>query len=127
MELIRSIVGDVFYVGIDLQEPDDEYLLEYFNLVIDDKIEFELAQATTLFVQNHGTGFSDYVLLLFDLSAFKGDSKAVFNLVYSDAQAAREQFFLAAAGAPIPEPASMGLLLSGLSAALIRRRKMNRA
>lgn len=112
-------------MGIDLQESDGDYELEHFNLTIDDKIEFEY-KGGTIFVQNNGNGFSDYVLQLFDISAFSGSSKAVFNLVYSDAQGAREQFFLIAAQqttAEVPEPASVALLFSGISAAILRRRK----
>jgi len=125
IDLIRSIVGDFFYVGIDLQEPDEDYGLDYFNLTIDSKIEFEYQNDSPILLQNHGNGFSDYVLRLFDISAFQGSSIAVFNLIYSDAQAAREQFFLAAArsSAEVPEPGSVALLISGLSAALLRKRK----
>ena len=121
---IRSIVGNTFYVGIDLQEADNDYVLSSFSLSIANVTEFEYTGGA-ITLQNHGNGFSDYVLRLFDITNFDANAAAVFRLVYSDAQAAREQFFLAAAPGgnnPIPEPATMALLLAGLGGAALRRR-----
>ena len=121
---IRSLVGNTFYVGIDLQEADNDYVLSSFSLSIANVTEFEYTGGS-IALQAHGNGFSDYVLRLFDITNFNANAAAVFRLVYSDAQAAREQFFLAAAAPtsdPIPEPATMALLLAGLGGAALRRR-----
>lgn len=120
---IRDIVGNVFLIGLDMQENDDDYGLDLFTLAIEGTVEFSYTGAGLLPLQNHGNGFSDYALIGFDLTPFNDDDKAVFHLDFSDAQAAREQFFLALGGsAAVPEPATAGLL--GLGAlAMLRRRK----
>lgn len=119
---IRGIVGDQFVIGIDLQEPDDDYGLEYFSLSINGVVKFDYTGGL-IGVNNHGNGFSDWALSGFDLSSFAGTDSVVFNLTYSDAQADREQFFLAN-GDPVPEPATLGLLGLGAFGALRRRRRV---
>ena len=121
---IRGLAGDLFLIGIDLQEPDDDYGLDYFSLLIDGVTEFEYTGGL-IGINNHGNGFSDWALSGFDLSNFAGTSSVQFVLHYSDAQAAREQFFLAARSSAVPEPFSASLLGLGALAAL--RRRVNRA
>ena len=122
---IRGIVGDTFYVGIDLQEPDSDYTLTSFTLTIAGIVAFEYTGGS-IALQNHGNGFSDYVLGTFDLSPYAGTDTAFFTANFSDAQAAREQFFVASAPGTtdVPEPMTMGFVLTGLAATmLVRRRK----
>ncbi|MFN8388764.1 MAG: PEP-CTERM sorting domain-containing protein [Bdellovibrionota bacterium] len=119
---IRDIIGDLFVIGIDLQENDDDYGLDLFTLSIGGVVEFTFGPQV-LSLQNHGNGYSDYALQGFDLSSFDANATAVFHLDFSDAQAAREQFFLAAGqGSTVPEPATASLLALG-AASVIRRRK----
>jgi hypothetical protein len=102
VDQIRGVAGNLFFMGIDLQEPDNDYGLLYFALVIDGITEFKFTPATVLGINNHGNGFSDWVLAGFDLTGFLGTKSAQFVLHYSDAQAAREQFFLSPASSAVP-------------------------
>lgn len=121
VDQIRGIVGNTFVVGIDLQEPDDDYTLNSFTLTINSIVQF-VYSGGSIALQNHGNGFSDYVLTLFDLSPYLGTDTLVFTANFDDAQAAREQFFLVAS-TPVPEPMTASLLLAGVAGAAVRRRR----
>lgn len=125
VQQIRDLAGNLFGIGVDLQEPDSDYGLNYFALLIDNVVEFEYTNPGLIGLNNNGNGFSDWVLAGFDITNFLGSSSAVFKLTFSDAQGAREQFFVTAGSGvvPVPEPLSASLLGLGAIFAASRSRK----
>jgi hypothetical protein len=125
VQQIRDYAGDLFSIGIDVNQAREVYTLNGFTLYIDDVAQFTYTGPTQIPTLNNGTGFSDANLVGFDLTGFAGTAIARFTSDFSDADNGREQYFLVSGGTtPIPEPASMMLLGSGLLAPFIRRRKL---
>jgi hypothetical protein len=80
-------------------------------------IEFCFGTTTDhqLVLSNNGNGFSDSLLFGFDLAGFATSATVAFFAVVSEASDGREQFFIIPAGTtPIPEPATLFLVGSGL-------------
>jgi len=124
VQQLRDYAGDLFTIGIDVNQAQEVYTLNGFTLFIDDVPEFTYTGPSQIPVLNNGTGFSDANLVGFDLTGFAGTAIARFTSDFSNADDGREQYFLVSGGTtPIPEPASMMLLGSGLLAPFIRRRK----
>ena len=124
---IRSLVGDTFSIGVDLNQAAGQnggaYLLNAFTLSVDNVTMFSTAAPMTLTPLNNGNGFSDAVINGFDLTGLAGDSRLTFTTNFSGGTAGREQYFLAGAGgtSATPEPATLLLLGSG-ALGLIRRK-----
>jgi len=137
---IRSLVGDTFFVGVDLNQARGHdggaYDLLSFSLAVNGSIMFRTASPSVLTPINPGNGYSDASIVGFSLAGLPGDAKLVFTTKFSGGTAGREQYFLRAAAAstpirssvsPTPEPLSLLLVGSGLigTAAWQRRRQRN--
>ena len=129
----NAVGGDAFIVGLDLNQAaghnGGRYTLESFSLAVDGTTHFSTSGPVTLVPLNFGNGFSDASIVMFNLSGLSDAQKVVFTASFSGGTAGREQFFISPAqdegpGDPIPEPATMLLVGSGIAAmAAVRRRR----
>jgi len=134
---IREIVGgDTFVVGIDLNQSAAEdggaFDLRSFSLNMNGTALFSTSGLMTLLPTNAGNGFSDAVLVGFNLAGLAPEAQLVFSADFARATAGREQFFLGAGDLngggggglePVPEPTSILLVASGLAGAFVRYRR----
>lgn len=127
---IRSLVGNTFSVGLDLNQApghnDGTYLLNEFMLTSNGVPLFSTASPAALTPLNPGNGFSDATIAGFDLTNLPGNMPIQFTTNFSGGTAGREQYFLhrGAGTAPTsatPEPGTWLLVGTG-AFALIRRK-----
>ena len=112
LDQIRSAVGDRFWVGVDVNQAQQVYSLQSFELNINGgSPEYTFAGPADIPAVNKGNGFSDARLGPFDISGLSGTG--VFSATFTNADAGREQFFLVSDDdglASVPEPGTVLLL-----------------
>lgn len=137
LDQLRSIAGNRFSVGIDVNQAQQTYSLESFQFNINGGApEYTFTGPADIPAVNKGNGFSDARLVSFDITGLTGSG--VFSATFANADAGREQFFLIPEGAGLlgaedeppahaPEPGTLLLLATGMlgvgSAAWRRQRR----
>ena len=134
---IRAIVGDSFFVGMDVNQTSTNQKLSLFSM----SIGGALTDSTNILTVGgmevpptvgggNGNGYADYILTGFtSLAGLDANTTVTFHVTMPLVNDGREQFFLLSNGGltPTPEPISVALTGSGLLGLLfLRKRFANR-
>jgi len=134
---IRGIVGDSFFVGMDVNQTSTNQTLSLFSM----SIGGVLTDSTNILTVGgmevpptvgggNGNGYADYILTGFtSLAGLNANTTVTFHVTMPLVNDGREQFFLLSNGGltPTPEPISVALTGSGLLGLLfLRKRFANR-
>ena len=131
LDQLRSIAGNQFSVGIDVNQAQQTYSLQSFQFNINGGApEYTFTGPADIPAVNPGNGFSDARLVSFDITGLTGGG--VFSVTFANADAGREQFFLISEDdlAPVPEPGTLLLLATsmlGIGDAAWRRQRRSPA
>jgi hypothetical protein len=135
---IRALVGNVFFVGIDVNTTTQPLATEFLDLFTatlgsGDVFSYNPPTPTDLFTGANGTGYSDALLKGFDLTKYLGTDTITFHTIINTPTDGKEQFFLISATdngsvppGSVPEPgttAMLGLGLLGLGYTSLRKNK----
>lgn len=131
LDQLRSIAGNQFSVGIDVNQAQQTYSLQSFQFNINGGApEYTFTGPADIPAVNPGNGFSDARLVSFDITGLTGSG--VFSVTFANADAGREQFFLISEDdlTPVPEPGTLLLLATsmlGIGGAAWRRQRRSPA
>ena len=129
---IGAIVGDSFFVGMDVNQTSTNQTLSLFSM----SIGGALTDSTNIAVGGmevpptvgggNGNGYADYILTGFtSLAGLNANTTVTFHVTMPLVNDGREQFFLLSNGGPtsVPEPISVALTGSGLLGLLFLRKR----
>jgi hypothetical protein len=117
---IRAAIGNVFWIGVDVNQNDDPQALSLFTMSINGAMVDSYSPASPTPIPptaggGNGNGYADYILRNFTSLALYAPTDTVqFHLIMPAANAGREQFFLLADPVVVPEPVTLSLVGSGL-------------
>lgn len=129
---IRGAVGNLFSVGVDVNQDNNAQTLSLFTMyingvIIDSYISDPPTSVPPTVGGGNGNGYADYILGNFSsLAPFAATDTVQFHVIMPVVNAGREQFFLLADSVSAPEPITMSLVgtgLIGIGLAARRRRK----
>jgi hypothetical protein len=116
---IRAVVGDTFFVGLDINQNGDAQTLNLFEMLINGTVVSTFtgpALVPPTEGGGNGNGYADYTLTGFSLAALSATDQVKFHAVMSGLNDGREQFFLISdgggggGGSVTPEPGTLAML-----------------
>lgn len=117
---IRAAIGDIFWIGVDVNQNNDAQTLSLFTMSINGSVIDSYSPASPTPIPptaggENGNGYADYILRNFSsIAPFAATDTVQFHVIMPAVNAGREQFFLLADPVVVPEPIAMSLVGTGL-------------
>jgi len=117
---IRAAVGNLFFVGLDVNQDNHPQTLGLFTMSINGLTIDSYSPGSPTSIPpteggGNGNGYADYTLGNFSsLAGFAATDTVQFHVIMPVANAGREQFFLLPVPVTAPEPVTMSLVGTGL-------------